>query len=118
MGTPARGKWAEDQALAYLKSQGLKEIGRNYRSRHGEIDLIMMQQETLVFIEVRARTRTEYMDPVETIDGSKLQKLLLTGRHYLQRHPETGSTCRFDVVTLTGGMPAPSIDWIRNAFSA
>ena len=116
-GTTARGKRAEDEALAFLQRRGLTEVERNYRSRYGEIDLVMREGEVVVFIEVRARRSADYMDPVETLDARKLRRIILTGRHYLQDHPGFSGPCRFDVVTLTGGRSGAGIDWIRDAFA-
>jgi len=116
--TATRGKLAEQAALQFLETQGLIMVRENYRTRLGEIDLIMKDGKTLVFIEVRSRSNSAYLNPVETIDQRKIQKIILAGRYFLQQYNGNFDSCRFDVVTLTGSLESPAIDWIRNAFNA
>src|SRR5919106_4751538 len=114
-----RGQWAEQAAADYLKAQGLHEVERNYRCRCGEVDLIMHQQKTLVFVEVRYRAGNRYGHPLETIDFRKRGRILKTARHYLQTHPSAGrQPCRFDVVTVGGGPEKSELEWIKGAFEA
>jgi putative endonuclease len=109
------GDRAEDQALAYLSSQGLTTLERNYRCRQGEIDLIMRDRESLVFVEVRYRGSNGHGSPLESVDRGKQARLLHTARHYLQCHPEHAArACRFDVVGIAGD--PGRIDWVSNAF--
>ncbi|MDD9869102.1 MAG: YraN family protein [Gammaproteobacteria bacterium] len=107
----AAGRAAEDAALEHLRRNGLKLIKRNYLSRCGEIDLIMRDGATLVFIEVRYRARKSHGNAAETVDGRKRAKLIATAQSYLQRS-RWRHACRFDVVALS----ADSVDWIRDAF--
>ena len=86
---------------------------RNYRSRRGEIDLIMRDARTLVFVEVRFRASTRFGTPAESVDVRKQRKLAATAAHYLQSN-QTNLPCRFDVIALSG---TNHIDWIRNAFN-
>jgi putative endonuclease len=110
------GKAAELAALDYLTKSGLVEVTRNFRSRTGEIDLIMLDKTTLVFIEVRSRHNNSFMDAVETIDYRKQRKIVLTSRFFMQRYQGNYDCCRFDIVTLTGKIDTPQIDWLKNAF--
>lgn len=111
-----RGHAAEQQALRYLRDLGLVLLQSNYHSRYGEIDLVMQDGDSLVFVEVRYRGRSRYGSAAESVDRHKQSRLIACAQHYLQRHPQhAGLPCRFDVITL-GGTIAP--DWIRNAFSA
>ena len=112
-----RGKLAEKAALAYLKKHGLKELACNFNSRFGEIDLIMLDKTTIVFIEVRSRANNRFMTAIETIDNRKIQKILRTSHHFLQQQSDSFEACRFDIVTLTGNIRSPRIDWIKNAFT-
>jgi putative endonuclease len=114
--TVQQGTNAEILVLEFLKQQGLTELTRNFRARTGEIDLIMLEKSIIVFVEVRSRKNNRFMDPVETIDNRKVQKILRTSRLYLQRYPAPFDSCRFDIVTLTGNISAPRLDWIKNAF--
>jgi putative endonuclease len=114
--TVHRGNAAETVVLNYLKQHGLKELSRNYKVRTGEIDLIMLDNSTIVFIEVRSRINDQFMHAVETIDNKKVQRIIRTSRNYLQRHQDHYDSCRFDIVTLTGKITSARIDWIKNAF--
>ena len=102
-----------------MKQSGLKLLEKNYRTPRGEIDLIMLDDETIVFIEVRARSSDAYMKPLESIDKHKLENIIFASTHYLQKiKAGNDSTCRFDVVVLTGAQRQSKIEWIKNAFEA
>lgn len=114
-----RGKQAEEQALNFLQQYGLQPLEKNYRTARGEIDLIMLDDETIVFIEVRARSNDVYMKPLESIDHRKTQRIIYASNHYLQRQKMSNdNSCRFDIVVLTGNNNRPKIEWIKNAFEA
>jgi len=106
------GQSAESRAEAFLKTQGLKLLARNWRCRFGEIDLIMRDGTTLVFVEVRLRSRSDFGGAAASVTPAKQKTLLATARQYL-RTLTTLPPCRFDVVALSGNN-AP--EWIRNAF--
>ncbi|MGH8245874.1 MAG: YraN family protein [Gammaproteobacteria bacterium] len=118
--TPRRlGNEAESIARVFLEANGLQTAVRNYRARAGEIDLIMQDGETIVFVEVRFRTRGDFVHPAETIDRRKQAHIINAGRHYLQQRRLLDKVnCRFDVVLITGPQNARKIEWIRNAFGA
>ena len=109
---------AEETALNYLIKQGLIEVRKNYRTRFGEIDLIMKDGEIIVFIEVRYRSNTKFLDPVESINKTKVKKIIRTSQHYIQKFEDEQNLYRFDIIALTGNLDLPDIDWIKNAFSA
>ena len=111
-----QGRIAEDNALRFLKKRGLKIIVRNYRCRHGEIDLIMTDQEQLVFVEVRYRKHNTFGSGADTIDHRKQHKLILAANHYLSAKNQHHLACRFDVISINGSIQAENIDWISNAF--
>lgn len=114
-----RGKLAEEKAFSFLKKNGLKPLERNYTTTQGEIDIIMQDKETIVFIEVRARTKNNIVDALETIDQRKCSNIIHASEHYLQKHKKTNrSICRFDVVILAGPLETAKIEWIKNAFEA
>jgi putative endonuclease len=110
--TAAVGEDKERLALAFLQNQGLRLIARNHRCRRGEIDLVMRDGDTLVFVEVRYRRSTRFGTPAETVDVHKQRRLEAAALHYLQQHP-TKLPCRFDVLAVSGNN---HIDWIRDAF--
>lgn len=109
--TVARGREAETRAAAYLENQGLRLIDRNFRVRGGEIDLIMRDGRTLVFVEVRQRSRTDYGGAGASITVHKQRRIILAARHYLARRGDC--ECRFDCLLIDDGR----IEWLRHAFS-
>jgi putative endonuclease len=114
-----RGQWAEQVVLEYLERKKLKLVSRNFHSKMGEIDLIMLEQETIVFIEVRYRANNNYLHALESINDKKCSRIIKTSQHYLQANRWTsGKPCRFDVITVTGENYSPKIEWIKNAFQA
>src|SRR3979409_1709034 len=106
------GARAEDVCAELLRSYGLRIIERNWRCRHGEIDLIAEEGGTLVFAEVRMRSRAGYGGAAESVTGAKRARLLAAARLYLTRRPQ--ASCRFDVL-LVGADPT-KVEWIRDAF--
>jgi putative endonuclease len=106
------GKKAEDVACSFLQRNGLSLVQRNYHCRYGEIDLIMQDSETLVFVEVRYRSSIKFGSAAESVDRNKQRKLVFTANHYLQKHP-TNQPTRFDVVALS---PQHEPEWVTNAF--
>ena len=115
--TKQRGDAAEERAWRYLQSQGLKLVQRNYRTPGrggGEIDLIVQDTDaTLVFVEVRQRSRSDFGGAAASIGRSKQQRIVLAARHYLMRWRRMPPT-RFDVVLLEGAGPV----WLQAAFDA
>ena len=110
------GNHAEAHALDYLVRRGLQEVARNFRSRGGEIDLIMLDGECLVFVEVRYRKSASFMAPATTVDGRKQRKILRTAALFLSRHNRYASqTIRFDVLAITG-KDKRLVNWVRDAF--
>ncbi len=107
------GKEAEDRALSYLEQNGLSLIQRNYRSRYGEIDLIMKDGGTIVFIEVRYRRNKTFGGASLSVTFQKQQRLLTTAAQFLQQHAPH-YPARMDVLALEGN----DIEWIKNAFEA
>lgn len=111
------GRWAEDKAHQFLCQRGLQLVQRNYRCKAGEIDLIMRQQQTLVFVEVRYRKHQQYGGAAASIDSRKQQHIAMAAQHYLQTHRHAQHyTCRFDVVLIEGTGAEPTIQWLSDAF--
>lgn len=108
-----RGADAETLAAAYLETQGLLVLERNYRCRLGEIDLVAREGGTTVFVEVRRRASSAFGGAAASITAAKRAKLVKAARHYLSRQ-RSDPPCRFDAL-LIEGEPA-RIEWIRNAF--
>ena len=112
----ARGADAERTAAEHLARAGLRLLARNYRSPRGEIDLVMREGATLVFVEVRYRSRSDYGHAAETVDRRKQARLRATAEHFLQHRSRCPGPCRFDIVAVTPGSEGPRVEWLRNAF--
>lgn len=104
----------ELKARRWLESKGLRFVAANVRGRGGEIDLIMKDGQTIVFVEVRFRQSSRFGGAAASVTLAKQQKLLQTAHLWLARHNGSFDTvdCRFDVVAFTGS----AIDWLKNAF--
>jgi putative endonuclease len=107
----AVGLVGEDTAERLLERHGLEIVARNYRTRHGEIDLVARDGATLVFVEVRSRASGRFGGAIESITAAKRRRIVAAARHYLSKLTRE-PPCRFDVVTLEAGEPA----WLRGAF--
>ncbi len=107
------GAAAEKEAQHYLEDHGLTFIERNYRCKQGEIDLIMQDNDTLVFVEVRFRRSKQFGSAVETVTSAKQRKIMLATQHYMLEH-QLGENfpMRFDVI----GLDNETKRWIKNAF--
>ena len=111
-----RGEEAERLAAATLIASGLRLRERNFRCRGGEIDLIMEDGGTLVFVEVRLRTHGAYGSGAESVDARKRGRLVRCAQAYLQQlGPGWTGPCRFDVMAIDSLDP-PRPQWIKNAF--
>lgn len=117
-----RGVEAEAAARTYLEARGLRTVTRNFRTPRGELDLVMRDGETLVFVEVRYRATRAFGLAQETIDYRKQSKLVMAAQYYLRTRPrEAGRPCRFDVVALHGRTADDvhgDIEWLKNAFDS
>ncbi|MDG1580747.1 YraN family protein [Pseudomonas sp. GOM6] len=110
------GRAAEDQAETLLQRSGLHLLARNWRCRGGELDLVMLDGDTVVFVEVRYRRHAAWGGALESVDARKRQRLILAAELFLQRESRWGrSPCRFDVVALA---PGQEPNWLRNAFES
>lgn len=115
----AKGNIVEDNALKYLQTKKLKLVARNFAVRQGEIDLIMRDGKTLVFVEVRCRKNPIYGHAEETVTRSKQERIIKTAMIYLQQNRLTDkASCRFDVITTQSVNHAEKLiyRWIPNAF--
>jgi len=110
------GAQAEQWAAQYLYRHGLKLVEQNYRSRFGEIDLIMRDGMVLVFVEVRLRRNSSYGGAAASIDTRKQQRIIRTAQQYLTGLAHIPS-CRFDVV-LMDDVQGLKAQWLKNAFDA
>ncbi|MFT3806928.1 YraN family protein [Arenimonas sp.] len=114
----ASGAAAEDAACMLLQRAGLKLLERNARYPFGELDLVMLDAATLVFVEVRLRRDPRFGGAAASIDLGKRRKLALAAQAWLAANPRHGDApCRFDVVAATPAADGLQCEWIRNAFT-
>jgi len=119
MGRRELGFHAERAAAAYLKEQGLTIREANFSCRAGEIDLIALDRDCLVFVEVRARRRGALVDGAESIGARKKRRLIGAARFFLHRNGLNDCFCRFDVIAVSlESNDQQHFQWIRNAFDA
>jgi putative endonuclease len=113
-----KGQHFEEAALRYLQQQGLHLVMRNFRCKLGELDLVMLASNCVVFVEVRYRRTNDYGAAHSTVDRRKQSKLRNAARYFLLNNPHfANAPCRFDVVGLEGNhRQPPTIQWIQNAF--
>jgi putative endonuclease len=112
------GEYSEEIALHYLQQQGLSLLERNFRSRHGELDLIMRATNCLVVVEVRYRSSPKFGGAAATITPGKQRRIIKTTQVLLQqRSIYRKLPVRFDVVAISGHLDAAKIEWLPRAFS-
>jgi putative endonuclease len=117
--TRVAGARYETLALAHLEKAGLALFARNYRCRYGEIDLVMRDDDTVVFVEVRYRRSRGFGGGIDSVDAGKRAKLVRAAGAFLADHPQLAAcACRFDVLAIGDAPDAPQLDWRRNAFEA
>lgn len=102
-------KW-EEAAMAYLQRHGLVLIEANFRCKLGEIDLIVRDGATLVFVEVRQRAAGAPVDAATSIGPAKIRRIVRASQYYLQRFRQM-PPCRIDVIAINGN----HVQWLRNA---
>jgi putative endonuclease len=111
------GNHIEQLACNYLIKNGLILIQKNFKSRMGEIDLIMWDKDTIAFIEVRYRRSDAFGGALGSIDWRKQKRIINTANDYLYKFRLTEKyPCRFDVVIVSGSLQMPEIEWILQAF--
>ena len=104
-----QGQQWEQAALAHLQRQGLVLVEANFQCKGGEIDLVMRDGETLVFVEVRQRAGSAHGGAAASITPAKIRRLVRAAQLYLMRFSDT-PPCRFDVVAIDAGQ----LEWLRN----
>ena len=111
------GQRAELAAARFLERRGLTTLARNYRTRYGEIDLVMRDDDATVFVEVRYRSDPSWVRAAETVTAQKRRRIVLAARAFLRAHPSClARPCRFDVVAIARPHYRVRYEWIRGAF--
>ena len=124
------GQWGEQQAIFELKQAGFDIIKQNFHSRYGEIDIIAIKQQELLFVEVKARAKTQRGTAVEAVTWTKQQKMIKTVLHFLEKNPQFHEFyLRFDIfcfdfhqvfaknVQHDFSKYTYDLQWIENAFT-
>ncbi|PKI13045.1 YraN family protein [Colwellia sp. 12G3] len=113
-----KGHITERYAEQYLTEQGLTLVDRNFHSRQGEIDIIMLDGNTYVFVEVKYRKNISFGGAIAAIPASKQHKIRHSITFYLHKAGlnEYNTACRIDVVALEGDITQPQVTWLKNAF--
>lgn len=123
------GNDAENAAANYLRQAGCNIVAQNVHSRFGEIDLIILDADVLVFVEVKARSSNAFGSPAASVTSQKQQKIIQTAQHFLLSNPQFQQhAMRFDVVAIQlTNQPANNksltdsqmpIEWLKDAYRA
>jgi putative endonuclease len=119
LNTRQQGSHWENKAESFLRRNGLKTVQRNFHGRIGEIDLVMLDVQTLVFVEVRFRSNDHYGSGADSVTPVKQRKIIQAATRYLQcNRQHRARPCRFDVVSIGSEDGSTVINWIRSAFDA
>lgn len=114
------GQRGEAAALKYLRRRGYKILARGDRSGHGELDLVALDDRTIVFVEVKTRESHDAGHPAEAVDREKQRRLTQLAVSFLKRYRLLERPARFDVIAITwpAGKRRPTIEHLKNAFEA
>ncbi|MGA6107458.1 MULTISPECIES: YraN family protein [Pseudomonas] len=113
------GQAAEALARSHLEQHGLRLLASNWRCPRGELDLVMLDGDTVVFVEVRYRRHAAWGGALESVDARKRAKLITAAQHFLLKESRWAKyPCRFDVVAINSmdGDSPPRLTWLQNAF--
>ena len=110
------GQTGEAIAIGQLKKEGYKIIETNYRTKLGEIDIIAKDKDTIVFVEVKARSSVRFGSPKWAVTPQKQKKISVVALYYLKSTNQSNAKARFDVVTVALNLDKPRIEIIKNAF--
>lgn len=112
------GRMGEDLAHSYLRRRGCRVVARNYRTRSGagEIDLIAWHKATLLFVEVKTRSTTEFGRPEQWVDAEKRARILIAARDYARRANVDFERARFDIVSVILH-PRVEVEWLPDAYA-
>ena len=115
--TYSSGAYWEQRARQLIVSRGATVIARNYTSRFGKIDLIVIDCDRLAFIELRYRSRSNFGSALASVSPVKQQKVLMTAQMFLASHGNyCNRYCRFDIIAFDGPRGSVSAQWLKGAF--
>lgn len=110
------GQQGEDVAVRFLEEKGMRILARNYRAGHGEIDIIILDGNTLAFVEVKTSKSKSFGPPQTWVDEKKQQNLAQVAEAFLYQNNYENFDCRFDVVALEKEGEKFIINYIKDAF--
>jgi putative endonuclease len=111
------GKQGEELAVDALRAMGYAIVARRHRTRYGEIDIIAKDQDTLVFVEVKARRTDRFGSAAESVSAWKQRRIAAMALDYLNRTHRPDAPCRFDVVAIDGlGTNSATVNVLKDAF--
>lgn len=110
-----KGTQYEEQAALFLKEAGFEIVDRNWACPLGELDIVARKGDTLVFVEVRARSNSAYGSPADTVTPAKRAKIIKAAMTYIKARRPEAETYRFDFI---GIVPGSGPEHIEDAFSA
>jgi len=111
-----KGRLGEELAREFLIGQGLRFVTANFTRRFGEIDLIMLDGSTLVFVEVKYRSSERFGTSLEQVTPGKIRRIKLAAQAYLQIHAQEVEAVRFDVVGISPHRKGYRFKWVKGAF--
>jgi putative endonuclease len=112
------GESGEEMACRELASRGYAILARRYRTRYGEIDIVAKDGDTVVFVEVRLKTSSEFGTAAESVTPGKQRRVVSMAADYLARNRLTGRPCRFDVAAIDISNGTAQIAVFTAAFDA
>ena len=111
------GQQVEQFVAKYLQQQGLRWLQSNYTTKAGEIDLIMRDEQALVFVEVKYRQQSNWAQAAETVTQAKQRRIIMAAKQYMQHKKVYDRvSCRFDVVAVDDSSQQLKVNWIKHAF--
>lgn len=109
------GARGEELAIDFLRRKGYIILDRNWHSGHKEIDIVARHEDTIIFVEVKARANVFYGNPQDAVTPRKMHLLVLAADAYL-RYNAIDLEVRFDIITITGTLEKPYIKHYESAF--
>jgi putative endonuclease len=113
---PRPRHWAEERVERWLERRGWRALGRNVGSRHGEVDLVMREGDTIVFVEVRQRSGEAFGGAAESLTGPKRARVRRVAAAWLAAHGLSDASVRFDAVLVRGARQRARVTLVRDAF--
>lgn len=110
------GRAGEDCAAGFLQNKGHAILDRNWHGRYGELDIVSLDGETLVFAEVKTRATSKFGAPQEAVSSAKQKRLCKAALEYIAANDDAGRNVRFDVLALTKTPGGYRVEWFPGAF--